>query len=247
MEEDYYLFIHLLGRGGELAGNEDSYHGWGSYPTSLWQIGETIADSYRLSIKESARAPTLIRVDVGLYDPSTEQGLAVFDQAGHAVGTSVVAGQARMVPQGRQEPAIDQRLDLNLANMVALVGYRVDRAELGPGEDIRLTLYWRGDGEMSTDYTVFTHLVDKEGAIWSQSDSQPLGGDYPTSSWDSGEIIEDEYILTIPETAPTGVYRLEVGMYELETRQRLPVLNDDGEVEDDRILLPSTVTVKRDE
>jgi len=76
-------------------------------------------------------------------------------------------------------------------------------------------------------------------------DSQPLEGDYPTSFWDIGEVIEDEYILAINDDAPAGAYRLEVGMYELTTRQRLPVLNADGEVKDDRILLPLSITVKR--
>jgi hypothetical protein len=34
-------------------------------------------------------------------------------------------------------------------------------------------------------------------------------------------------------------------MYDLATEQRLPVLSDDGEVKDNRILLPLSITVKR--
>ena len=235
MEEDYYLFIHLLGRRGELVGHEDTYHGWGSYPTSLWQPGETIADAYRLPISEDALAPSLIRVDVGLYDPDTGSQLKP---------QSVVIGQLKLVPQKRQTSNV-KRQDFNLANKVTLIGYKVDEAELGPGDEIRLTLYWRAEGEMDTDYTVFTHLIDEEGNVWGQMDSQPLQGDYPTSFWDIGEVIEDEYILAINEDAPAGLYRLEVGMYELATEQRLPVLNADGEVKDNRILLPLSITVKR--
>ena len=246
METDYYLFIHLLGRRGELVGHEDSYHGWGSHPTSLWKPGEIIADTYRLPISEDALTPGLIRVDVGLYEPTTEQRLTVFDQTGQPVGSGVVIGQVKMPPRRRQKYAIDNPLNFNLANKVALTGYKVNEAELGPGEEIRLTLHWRAEGEMSTDYTVFTHLIDEEGNIWGQMDRQPLEGDYPTSFWDVGEVIEDEYILTINQDAPAGQYQLEVGMYELATRQRLPVLNEAGEVEDTRILLPLSIAVKRD-
>jgi hypothetical protein len=250
MEEDYYLFVHLLGRRGELVGNEDTYHGWGTYPTSLWRSGEIIADAYRLSISQDALAPSLIRVDVGLYDPDTGSQLKP---------QSVVIGQLKMAPQKRQTSNV-KRQDFNLANKVALIGYKVDKTELGPGEEIRLTLYWRAEVEMGTDYTVFTHLIgeaasshdvaaasshDVAAHIWGQMDSQPVEGDYPTSFWDIGEIIEDEYTLTINEDAPAGLYRLEVGMYELATRQRLPVLSDDGEVKDNRILLPISITVKR--
>jgi hypothetical protein len=245
MEEDYYLFIHLLGRRGQLVGNEDTYHGWGSYPTSLWRPGEVIRDTYRLPVTQDALAPSLIRVDVGLYDPSTKQGVTVFDQGGHSIGSGIVIGQVKMLPRERREVAVDNPLDFNLGNKVALIGYRVDKTELEPGEEIRLTLYWRATGEMSTDYTVFTHLIDEEGNIWGQMDSQPLQGDYPTSLWDVGEGIEDEYTLAVSEDTPGGTYRLEVGMYELATRQRLPVLNAEGEVKDDRILLPLSITVKR--
>jgi hypothetical protein len=149
-----------------------------------------------------------------------------------------------MVSQKRQTSNV-KRQDFNLDNKVTLIGYNVNKTEFGPGEEIRLTLYWRAEAEMGTDYTVFTHLIDDEGNIWGQMDSQPLEGDYPTSVWDIGEVIEDEYILAIKEDAPAGLYRLEVGMYELATRQRLPVLNADGEAEDDRILLPLSITVKR--
>ena len=243
MREDYYLFIHLLGRGGELVGHEDSYHGWGSYPTSLWKPGEIVADTYRLPISEDALTPSLIRVDVGLYNPTTKQGMTIFDQEGQPIGSGIVIGQLKMPPRKHQEFAIDNRLDFNLANKVALIGYKVDKAELGPGEQIHLTLYWRAGREMGADYTVFTHLIDEEGNIWGQMDSQPVEGDYPTSFWDIGEVIEDEYILAIREDAPAGAYRLEVGMYELETGLRLPVLGDDGEVKDNRILLPLSIQI----
>jgi 4-amino-4-deoxy-L-arabinose transferase-like glycosyltransferase len=243
MKENYYLFIHLLGRKGQLVGHEDTYHGWGTYPTSLWRPGEVIRDTYRLPISQGALAPSLIRVDMGIYDPSTGQALTLFDQAGQPIGSSVVVGQLRMVPRERREVAIDNPLYFNLANKVAFIGYKVDKAKLGPGEEVRLTLYWQAEGEMGTDYTVFTHLIDEEGNIWGQMDSQPLQGDYPTSFWDIGEVIEDEYILAINEDAPAGLYRLEVGMYELATRQRLPVLGDDGEAKDDRILLPLSILV----
>jgi 4-amino-4-deoxy-L-arabinose transferase-like glycosyltransferase len=240
IREDYYLFIHLLGRRGQLVGNEDTYPGWGTYPTSLWKPAgnlatEIIADTYRLPISEDALAPSLIRVDVGLYEPITGSRLEPH---------SVVIGQVKLVPKKRQTSDV-KRQDFNLDNKVTLIGYQVDKAELRPGQAIRLTLYWQAEGEMSTDYTVFTHLIDEEGIIWGQMDSQPLEGDYPTSFWDIGEVIEDEYILSINEDTPTGAYRLEVGMYELATKQRLPVLNANGEIEDNRILLPVSITVKR--
>lgn len=35
----------------------------------------------------------------------------------------------------------------------------------------------------------------------------------PTTSWATGQIIEDVYPLTIPANTPPGAYRVAVGLY----------------------------------
>jgi hypothetical protein len=47
----------------------------------------------------------------------------------------------------------------------------------------------------------------------------------------------DEYELVVKPDAPGGDYILEIGMYEEGTGQRLYVLDEDGRVVGDRILL----------
>ena len=57
-----------------------------------------------------------------------------------------------------------------------------------------------------------------------------------------GEIIIDEYDIPIQIDAPLGQYMLEIGMYQLETGQRLEVRGG-PEGEGDRILLGKVVEV----
>ena len=52
-----------------------------------------------------------------------------------------------------------------------------------------------------------------------------------------GEIIVDEYELTVEAGAPGGDYILEIGMYEEGTGQRLDVLDEKGQAIGNRILL----------
>ena len=90
---------------------------------------------------------------------------------------------------------------------------------------------------MDENYTVFTHLIDGRGGIWGQKDNQPVDGFYPTGGWTAGEIVRDQYDLTIsPETSP-GLYRIAVGMYRAETGERLSVEQDGILLPDDRIVL----------
>jgi hypothetical protein len=85
---------------------------------------------------------------------------------------------------------------------------------------------------MSEDYTVFTHLVAADGRIVAQQDNQPSEGRYPTSIWDTGEVVVDRYRLTIAPDAPGSEYHLEVGMYLLSTLERLKVASGDEKGQD---------------
>ena len=92
---------------------------------------------------------------------------------------------------------------------------------------------------MAEGYTVFTHLVDGEGQMWGQKDNEPADGFYPTTEWRKGEIVRDQYDLTIPFDAPPGEYQIEVGMYVGETGERLLASRPESPERDDRILLDS--------
>jgi hypothetical protein len=120
---------------------------------------------------------------------------------------------------------------------IELVGYDLDRTAYRPGEQIGLTVYWRTTAEvgLSTDYSVFVQLLGPEnpatgGPLWAQDDSEPCRRGYPTSAWNTDEIVIDAYALTVPEQAPEDTYRIVAGFYEWATMVRLPVLDDGGTV-----------------
>jgi hypothetical protein len=128
---------------------------------------------------------------------------------------------------------------------IQLLGYDLDQQEVAAGDTLRLTLYWQALSEMDTSYTVFNHLLDEESRIWGQRDGIPGGGALPTSSWISGEYVVDEYEIPVQEDTPPGEYVLETGMYDLATMLRLPVLDSEGAVVGDRILLDATPVLAR--
>jgi len=131
---------------------------------------------------------------------------------------------------------IQHSLQVNLGDQVTLLGYDVSPEVVQPGQFLDLTLYWQARRPMTEDYTVFTHLIAADGRIVAQQDNQPAEGRYPTSIWDTGEIVVDRYRLTIAPDAPDGEYHLEVGMYLFATLERLKVASGD-EKGQDRILL----------
>ncbi len=243
MDRDYSVFIRLFGRDEQLISQRDTYPGRGAYPTSLWKEGEVVRDTYRIAISPDALAPSLCRIEAGLYSLPTFEGLRPFDREGQPLGSPII-GWVKIAPKEPQSYAIPNPTYFNLADRVALIGYDLEERVIRPGETLHLTLFWQALKGMEEDYTVFTHLIDEEERIWGQRDSQPLGGYYPTSFWDVGEVVKDEYELVVQPQAPPGEYLLEVGMYLLETGQRLAVLDEEGQ--GDRILLGQVRVISKE-
>jgi hypothetical protein len=136
-------------------------------------------------------------------------------------------------------PEPPQRVEVgNLGDVARLVGHDLMLPlEVTAGATLPLTLTWESLGVADADYTIFVHLAAGDGQPAAQLDSQPLQGAYPTSFWRAGERVRDPSLLEIPSGVPPGYYDLRVGMYILETGERLPLLGTEGQVLGDSITL----------
>lgn len=140
-------------------------------------------------------------------------------------------------------PPIQHPWEVTLGQQIRFLGYDFHYPPYEPGGQVYLTLYWQALDRIDEDYTVFTHLLDSEGRLRAQKDNPPVSGLLPTSAWEVGEIIQDRYIIPLDSDLPPGEYQLEIGMYQLETGQRLPIVNDEGQVVDSRVPLKK-ITIK---
>lgn len=97
------------------------------------------------------------------------------------------------------------------------------------GRDGGIVLEWEAVRALEEDYSIFLHLYDAHGHRIAQSDSL-VTDDYlrPTSHWEPGAAGSVLYHLSIPPATPPGKYELELGVYLLETGERLEVVDSDG-------------------
>jgi len=109
---------------------------------------------------------------------------------------------------------------------------------------VHLTLYWQALVQMDESYNFFTHLLDGENRIWGQQDNIPCNGTRPTTSWVEGEVVVDEYDIVVQPGAPPGEYVIAIGMYEAAIGRRLTVVDEKGQVVDNRILLDESVQIR---
>ncbi|MFB0533517.1 MAG: ArnT family glycosyltransferase [Anaerolineae bacterium] len=246
MERNYTVAVKVLGPDYQEYGGVNIYPGRGNFATSLWRAGDIFGETYWVPVSPEASAPCLGRVGVALFDADLPgEHLYALDAEGNPMGRNAIFGRLKIKPQEWPQYAIGRPVHFPLGDEVALVGYELDEGR-EPGETLSLELYWQALSEMDRDYAVFVHLLDKEGRILAQRDSQPCGGAYPTSLWDRDEIVEDEHELTLPGGMPAGEYQVVVGMYLLETMQRLPIFDGNGNhLPNDQVTLSVIISDER--
>jgi hypothetical protein len=227
MAEDYSVFVHLLGRDRAVVGQVNTYPGVGAWPTTSLKPGDVVADTYYVPVDPAARSPSLARVYAGLYryDEPGRPGLPAVDASGDPVESWLAT--AKLTPWDWPEVAPSNPLQVQFGDAISLVGYDLD-------ED--LTLYWQANDRPPADYTVFIQLWDEDKQV-AGFDGPPIGGDYPTSWWEAGETIVDVHSLDLSRAGVSfplepGRHQLLIGLYRLDSGERLPAFGPDGPLPD---------------
>jgi hypothetical protein len=245
-KKDYLLRLQLVDRAGAVLAESLSPPGGEAYPTSQWGEGVIIKSQHGLAIPPDATGGKL-KLRASLVDaegePLSVRGHPWTLWAGKHLDLTAVWVSER--ERSYQLPPIEHAMRADLGDQAEFHGYSLESAQVEPGGVLRLALYWQARQRMTVSYTVFTHLLGKDGAIWGQRDNIPVKGTYPTTGWREGEVITDEYELPVKSDTPPSEYQIEVGMYDATTGQRLPVFDEGGtRLPGDRILLDRVITVR---
>lgn len=211
---DLRAVVRLWTLGGRWAGQRDTTPAGEVYPPDLWRAGDLVRDTYHVRVQ--ADGPAMCRVGVSILAGRQPLG---------EVSTGALL---RLLPQ-QPGPAVHLLAQpYRLGDVVELVGYRLDSYPPSAGRPLVLTLYWHALADMEEDYTVFVHLLSKDGTLLGQGDGPPLNNDYPTSYWLPGERLLDTHPVSVEGELPDETYLL-VGLYRLADGMRLPAYAASGE------------------
>ncbi|KAA3664063.1 MAG: hypothetical protein DWQ04_07650 [Chloroflexi bacterium] len=107
---------------------------------------------------------------------------------------------------------------------IQLNGFTLLENELQPGDIVQTTLFWQTAAPLDTRYKVFLHLLNEQGQLVAQRDSEPGGGLAMTTAWEPEQTVADNHGILLPHDLPEGVYQLVVGMYDIaSSEERLEV------------------------
>jgi hypothetical protein len=124
------------------------------------------------------------------------------------------------------------RTNVNFAGEIALVAYDLAAQDsYCPGDALRLAMTWERLQTPTHQYQMFAQLLTPdETAKLAGYDGLPAH-ERPTDTWvDRDEIVlGDTFDLAIPDTAEAGIYKLVVGLYDVETQASAGVLDANGQ------------------
>lgn len=217
VDHDYALEIQLVKSDGVQMTLPSQILWQDVYPTHNWRQGERVTSN-----------------DFFLTPPDTQAGeyqasIRVAGADGRPLGDGKWVGVGSVQIFGRPHtftlPPVEATVNAEFGHVARLIGYRLDLSEAQPGGSIKLTLVWQAAQPSGVPLKVFTHLYDMQNTIqvYAQHDGEPDNGNAPTSLWLPDEYIEDEHMIPLDPSLPSGDYRLGVGMYDPGPLQRLTV------------------------
>lgn len=188
----------------------------GRAPTSEWPPGQIVRDQHTFTGSEKLTPGAwTLRLDV--FEPLPNAPRLELAQG----GTTVEVGRFLILPS---PPAVTPAAVANFAGKLALLSHT---EQVAAGR-LAVNLEWQALAPIDRDYTVFVHVLDGDGKLIVQDDSQPGSGRFPTSLLPQGLPIRDVHRLDLAGR-PAGSYQLELGLYDAQSGQRLSLANGTGD------------------
>ena len=139
------------------------------------------------------------------------------------------------LPDGENLPDLEVNQEFLLPDGDVGSGVKLNWAEVSdsvfqPGDVVGIALEWEALQDVEGRFKVFIHLIDENGQLVAQRDSEPVGNLKPTDGWGVGEIVLDQHGVLVPADLPAGEYELVVGLYDVFPPNGRLVVRDEDQI-----------------
>ncbi|MCL5950660.1 MAG: DUF2079 domain-containing protein [Chloroflexi bacterium] len=223
VQTSYNIQAQLLDAEGHLWAEDNSKPCRGYSPTDHWQPGEVVNDDQTFYLP-----PTIPGGDYSivysLYDKATDKYLLPLG----AVQTDIPLTSLHIEKNKNSflasELIIENPLYVDMHEM-RLLGFKPLPQVISRGDTLHVGIYWRARGKPQGDYEAFVQLRDGRGQTTAEQVSRPAENTYPTTLWNTGEVLLDWHDLPLPHDLAPGDYQIFVGLRDAATNQVLGEAN----------------------
>ena len=193
------LVLHLVDENGVLW----SQGGEMGYLQEQWHAGDTVYQVFEVALPPG--------IPAGRY----QARLILFREGGAPipvirqetlVGVHLKLDDVTLIPDGGVIQPLASR-GTPFGDELQAIEYRAPQATVVPGGKIELTVTWQARQKMELDRSVSIDLSDAQRSV--QHHERALAYQYPTSSWQVGEVVQASYVLPIG-SLPAGAYRIRL-------------------------------------
>ena len=111
--------------------------------------------------------------------------------------------------------------EINFSNEIKLTEVGLNNDHFLAGDIIQTAFTWQAMQLLNNRYKIFVHLLDQNGQLVAQKDSEPQR---MTLDWHIDEPILTQHGILIPADLPNGDYILTIGWYDISNpSERLPI------------------------
>jgi hypothetical protein len=136
-----------------------------------------------------------------------------------------------------QAPELKFKVNADLEGNVTYLGLDVDKDVIKPGEQFKLTHYWKVHKKVD-GWKIFVHLNGPSKKGFVNADHKPIGGRYPATRWKPGEIIRDQHSVTLPGSWKEPKVMVYAGLWKGKLRMKIK-----GPQDDENRILAATIPV----
>ena len=241
MEEDYTLVTQFEGHHGQTYRINQSHQGVnGVYPTSLWAKGEIIREEYEVEV--SAEYPP-IRYVLWVGVQNGEEELSVSGDVETDESNRVKVGEIEVAPAERavglaKTPAVATKLEIPVNDEILLLGYDLNKADLTPGDKLRIVTSWQSLKQTGRDYAISLEVRNGQYKVSQVLDIAP------TRMWEEGKYYRAEALIPLNPHILDGIYslnlcldsdqsdtRIELATLDIHSRQRRHIIRRVGKAD----------------
>jgi hypothetical protein len=230
VQRDYSMSLHLYTYPVPdvvSIAQDDMTLGEFKYPTRAWLPGVPVRNRFQLTLPDDLPTPASYRLVAMLwYDtPSNRIPAQQTDLKTLSDGAISVLGTVAALEEN--PPPLPDTPVYHFEEGFSLAGYKMP-SEAVTGEDMTVNFWWQTDRAVQSELVHFLHLFHVETDEYVIFDQVPFNGQFPTDDWPAGMQVRDSWTVTLPDDMRTGTYRLQTGLYHVQTQERMPVTAADS-------------------